>query len=265
MIELKQCIEIYITNECNLTCSNCNRYNNYDFRGHFYWEENKTFIQAWAQKITAPSITIIGGEPSIHPDLESWVKGIAAAWPNRPVAIQTNGIKEIFNYSWWPSIQKKYPNIGITVAIHNENFKSKFNNNYGEKQQFDAMMFSDCTLIPDDTYFRVHDSKPQQAWGACTMRYSHTILNGLLYRCPMVAVLPEFKKQYEVKMTEQQYTLLHAYKPLHPDCSDQELIEFRNASEYEMLQCGLCPESYKETLVTFDASRKKFFRINKSS
>jgi len=261
LIQFKFCIEVYITNECNLTCSNCNRFNNYNFTGHYNWTDSAERINKWAKRIAAPSITIIGGEPSMHPDLESWVIGVANAWPDTPVAIQTNGVKNITNLSWWKSAAKKFPNIGVTVAVHNKTFESKFQTQYNQKQQFDATRFSDCTIIPKNTGFVVHRSTPAMAWGACTMKYCHTLINGLLYRCPVVGLLPEFSKQYRVELTNEQLRLLNSYRPLSYDCSDEDLYEFNEEINFEMEQCSLCPSSYIESPVTFDSDRKKYPKL----
>jgi len=251
---LGNCIEFYITNECNLTCSNCNRYNNYDFQGHYEWNHNAEAIAAWAERIDASIITIIGGEPTLHPDLQQWAEGLAALWPDRDVMIQTNGIKPIIGMNWWETARSKYPNIGHSISVHSPGMKSKLSR--GRKNHFDAWMFSECALKDQHTYFTVHDSDPQAAFNACSMKHSHTVLNGRLYKCPMVAILPEFRKQYQVSLTERQESILLEYRSLAHDCSDQELENFVNDRHSAIKQCNLCPGSYKVSHITFDPKRK---------
>lgn len=261
MIDLKSYIELYITNECNLTCSNCNRFNNYDFRGHYAWEDSQEAIKAWAQRITAPMITIIGGEPTLHPELEQWVRGAARAWPDRPVVIQTNGLKPLRSESWWQRVTRDHVNVGVSVAIHSDRARSHLIANWGttdSRSLFDATKFADCTIQRDGSGFRVHDSDPGSAWRACGMRYSHTILSGRLYRCPMVAVLPQFQKQYQVYLSDQQQSLLHSYKALEHDCDQSDLQDFVHQRDQHMPQCRLCPAQYRESVVSFDGRRKKY-------
>ena len=199
-------------------------------------------------------ITIIGGEPTLHPQLESWTRGVAAAWPDRPVCIQSNGLLNVEKFNWWKSVRAQYPNVGTAVAVHSINMKHKFR----EEQQFDATMFTDCAIQANGKSFTVHDSDPEKAWGACTMRHSHTILHGLLHRCPTVAILPEFQKQYQVDLTSDQQQLLNSYVPLDHNCSDEELLKFLQDSNSEMPQCRLCPGEYREAVITFDPQRKKY-------
>ena len=56
-------VEFYITNVCNLNCTNCNRFNNYAFAGHQRWADNKEFYQQWAEILDVQEISILGGEP----------------------------------------------------------------------------------------------------------------------------------------------------------------------------------------------------------
>jgi len=258
---LKLCIEIYITNECNLTCSNCNRYNNYDFQGHYYWQDNADAINAWSKRITAPLITIIGGEPSLHPKLEEWVEGVALAWPDRPIMIQTNGLKPLINTLWWFELRKRFPNIGCGIAVHSPKMKNNLKKSWQEKGgQFDAWMFDECAIIDRGNSFDTHNSDPEQAFNHCGMKHSHTLLHGRLHKCPMVAVLPEFRKQYQVNLLDSQEILLNQYQPLDYTCSDQELEQFIKDADTAIPQCNICPESQEKIMVNFDINRKNHIR-----
>lgn len=256
-VKLKQCIEIYIINTCNLTCSNCNRFNNYDFQGHYNWEDSKEAIMAWSKRITAPIITLIGGEPSMHPHLDEWVKGVTEAWPDVPIMIQTNGTKQIKKTvrAWGIT------NAGFGVAIHKQSMADKFETYWGTST-FNATEFSECALIEQESKFTVHNSDPAIAFECCTMKYSHTLFQGNLYKCPTVAVLPEFRKQYQVDLLPHQEELLNNYKYLSPDCADDDLVKFVENTEHEIPQCNLCPGQYVTSTVTFDPKRKEWPRLS---
>ena len=74
-------IEFYITNVCNLTCSGCNRYNNYKFAGWQNYDDYADIIQQWSKKINLIKPVILGGEPLLNPTINKWVEGLRAAWP----------------------------------------------------------------------------------------------------------------------------------------------------------------------------------------
>ena len=85
-------VEFYITNVCNLTCTNCNRFNNHDFRGWQAWYDYQADYETWAQHVKLQRITIMGGEPLLNPSLCDWVDGINRLWGRR-VQILTNGTR----------------------------------------------------------------------------------------------------------------------------------------------------------------------------
>ena len=83
--------EFYITNVCNLNCTNCNRFNNFAFSGHQLWNDHADTYKKWANLLDIDTIGIIGGEPMLNPDFMSWVTGVRELWPNSELRIITNG------------------------------------------------------------------------------------------------------------------------------------------------------------------------------
>jgi organic radical activating enzyme len=267
--QLHDVLEIYITNECNLTCSNCNRYNNYNFSGHFDWREQQHALQTWGDRLSARLVTIIGGEPFLQPELLSWVNLIKSAWPDTPINIQTNGTVK------HPDIDAilNTDNLGISVAAHQSGLikkikktNSKFVLGPGGNIKPNVSLetdFSECAVIDKHSHFEVHDNNNVvEPFEACTMKYSHTILQGRLYKCPMVAILPTFQKQFDVRLTQKQQELLDSYRSLSHDCDDTDLEEFLISEHSPIPQCKLCPGSYVTTKITFDPSRKTRQKIN---
>lgn len=251
-----QCIEVYITNECNLTCSNCNRYNNYDFRGHMDWRMSEKDLLVWGQRITADIITIIGGEPLLHPDLAQWIQLVRRAWKSEAIMVQSNGLVRRDDLDQIRSITH---DLGIVASLHQpgmEKTMRKYQVIQRDEEIIDNTNFTACAIKDQGDHFVVHDSDPEEAFEACTMSRSHTIIGGLLHKCPMVAILPRFLSQYDVRLDQAQQELLHSYKALEPDCSDQELENFLRNENQPIPQCNLCPSDGLFSPVTFDPNRK---------
>lgn len=248
-------LEVYITNECNLTCSNCNRYNNYNFQGHHDWRLSEPAIMSWSTRITAPIITIIGGEPLMHPDLWGWVDLLRRAWVNEPIMIQSNGLVDRSDLDR----ARSDANLGIVASLHQSGMEKAIRKKIPivqPEQIIDNTNFTACAIKDQGDHFIVHDSPVDEAFEACTMSRSHTLLDGRLYKCPMVAVLPRFQQQYEVTLTSQQQTLLDSYKALDHWCSDQELQDFFTNEDQPIAQCSMCPSDGVFSPVTFDPRRK---------
>jgi len=118
-------VEFYITNVCNLTCENCNRFNNYNFSGWQKWSDHEAEYTEWAKKLRLQRITILGGEPLLNPTICDWVEGINRLW-DKGVQILTNGtrLNQVPNlYDRISKWQGTHPGIRnwIGISLHNNN------------------------------------------------------------------------------------------------------------------------------------------------
>lgn len=85
-------VEFYVTNVCNLTCQNCNRFNNHNFRGWQRWSDYEAQYEAWSKNVRLQKVAILGGEPLLNPTILDWARGINRIW-KKTVQIQTNGTR----------------------------------------------------------------------------------------------------------------------------------------------------------------------------
>jgi len=92
--------EFYITNVCNLNCPDCNRFNNFNFKGHTRWNDYFEQNKKWSQVLDIGTIGILGGEPMLNPDFLLWVEGLAQLWPSSAIKIATNGTQ----LKRWPQL-----------------------------------------------------------------------------------------------------------------------------------------------------------------
>jgi len=121
-------VEFYITNVCNIACANCNRYNNYNFKGHQLWKDYEPVYQAWSEKIRLQKITILGGEPLMNPSVCDWIRGLNRIWKKR-VQILTNGTRLNHVPGLYDSLISYIPSDGpiaytgnwIGISVHNIN------------------------------------------------------------------------------------------------------------------------------------------------
>lgn len=234
-------VEFYITNVCNLTCRGCNRFNNYKFKGHQYWNDHAEAIEVWSQRIDIEHIWIIGGEPTLNPDLEKWAMNLRRLWPNSDINVQTNGtsFNPKYNNHWKPY------KVGFGVALHDPSTADNIRKTWKYHGVFEAFDFHESTIIKEDDHFIVHNSDPQSAFNCCDMKHDHTMFNGKLYKCPAMSGLPEFQKQFDLKLTSEQQELLDAYQPLTADCDQIELEKFLQDRDQKISQCSFCPQQLK--------------------
>jgi len=69
-------VDFYITNVCNYTCNNCNRFNNHKFTGWQRWSDYEETYRRWAELIELQAIVVMGGEPTLNPTVNEWVVGL---------------------------------------------------------------------------------------------------------------------------------------------------------------------------------------------
>ena len=121
-------VDFYITNVCNLTCDNCNRFNNHDFRGWQRWSDYESDYTQWSKLVQLSAVTIMGGEPFLNPTLGDWIEGINNLF-GVEVQVLTNGTrfqqsKHLYkNFIHKASANQLINHIG--VSLHNVDQKDQ--------------------------------------------------------------------------------------------------------------------------------------------
>lgn len=270
MLHLNYC-EFYITNVCNLACPGCNRFNNYKFTGFQKWNDYAKEYAEWASQLRISNIGILGGEPLLNVDFKLWATGIRALWPRAFIKITTNGF-------YLDKIDGLYDlvktnQLELQIGIHNKQHKPKlmekiqqflqgplnyeFNNDNIYQQYMyvtDAnrvrikveynWWFHQGALIAQDGTFALHQSDVEIAHNNCHMKTCHHFIRGKLYKCGVVALLPEFSQQHKLDISQDDFDLMMSYKPLSVTDDHQRKQEFVNNIENSIPQCKFCPEVY---------------------
>lgn len=261
--------EFYIINVCNLACPGCNRFNNYNFTGYQRWDDYADVYAQWAKEVHINSIGLLGGEPLLNPTFMSWVHGINKLWPNSKLRIITNGFRLDRVPDLYETLRNK-PRIELWVGIHNKQHKreviqrvkdftqaphtTQFNSDDPYQQYMiitDAngvrirveynWWFHQGAIVKQDDSLTLHTSDPEQAHAICHMKTCHHFVRGKLYKCGVVAVLPEFDQQHTLTLSNSDRELLNSYRPLSIEDSKHEFIANLNNP---IDQCRFCPAQY---------------------
>ena len=285
-------LEFYITNVCNMTCSGCNRYNNYRFRGWQDWGHWEKNLESWATKINITQPVILGGEPLLNPTVVDWVKGLRKLWPPPGgVQIQSNGtmidrVKGLYevldDWNW------------IGISIHSQDDKEEIFNRIRNFLVHPIVETQDTTRIGSDYQFRdannkhvhcwvsdkfvqsniielgdnkltVYNSDPAKAHDNCAFRKfkNYHWIKGKIYKCGPVALMPEFDQQHKFDITNDDRTLMNSYHALSVDEFDTRGLNFFNTIDDVIPQCKFCPEEYIYKPIEF-SGRKKSWKISTS-
>lgn len=264
-------VEFYITNVCNLTCENCNRYNNFHFKGWQDWQDYQQIYQRWSELLDIHQPVIMGGEPLLNPTVCDWSKQISLLF-NKPVQILSNGTRINYVPKLYETLQRG--NVWIGVTIHNINKMQQIMVDVekflippiqkiegAEQNRFGAPYcyidannvsipfwitdnFLQSAILKDtDGRLGLHDSDPNSAHDICGFAQgkSYHFVNGALYKCGPVALLPEFDRQFNLKLSYEDRLLLNSYQPLTLENFDSYHEEFFKNLNNPLPQCKFCP------------------------
>jgi organic radical activating enzyme len=263
-------IEFYITNVCNLACENCNRFNNYNFRGWQNWNDHAVDYQKWSELVDIESIILLGGEPLLNPTLLQWIQGIKRLWPKASLQVLTNGTRLNKVAGLYQALLTREFHIG--VSLHNrlevdvifdevERFLQapvtkivgRENNKYGADYVFvDANQiripmwmdnkFYQAAVKSVDNQFTLHNSDPATAHSNCIIAQfkSYHFIRGKLFKCGPVALFPEFDQQFTLNLSDHDRELINSYRPLTVENFDAYHEEFIAQLDNPLDQCKFC-------------------------
>jgi len=272
-------VDFYITNVCNLTCQNCNRFNNHNFKGWQRWSDYQADYEQWGKLIELKSITIMGGEPFLNPTLKDWIAGLNRIF-GIDVQVLTNGTRFEHSPSLYNSFlyhsSKTRENNHIGVSLHNMDFWPKMEQDIFSFLQAPVKIYpkdqnpwkSDWQFIDANgvmvNVYRVdafgdasiktnamnnltlHDSDIQSAHDNCAFAQwkSYHFIKGKLYKCGPVALMPEFDQQNKLDISDSDRQLLNSYQPLDVDNFDAYHKEFFDNLDNPIPQCKFCPTKF---------------------
>ena len=84
-------LEIQVNQACNLSCKGCSTFSDLKWHGYYTWEEGKSWLKPWINKIELPAIGYMGGEPLLNPTIKDWIKGVHKMLPYSQQRFVTNG------------------------------------------------------------------------------------------------------------------------------------------------------------------------------
>jgi len=280
-------LEFYITNVCNMTCSGCNRFNNYKFSGWQSWDEAEPILTEWAKKIDIRHPVILGGEPLLNPDIVKWIVGVNRLWPDHSgVQVQSNGtrihkVKGLYdvctNGNWiGVSLHADEDREGIFQNIRDFlvapiTETKNTNDPIGSEYQFIDVNKTYVHVWNNDIFYQssilerpmgklsLHDSDPNIAHENCTFRKfkNYHMINSKIYKCGPAALMPEFDEQFNFEISDEDREILNSYRPLTLDEYDTRGADFLHHIDDVIPQCKFCPENYAPKQITFGIKKTK--------
>lgn len=290
-------VEFYINNTCNLTCENCNRFNNHHFTGWQNFNDYKEIIEQWSEHVVFEKLVIMGGEPLLNPSLLDWIDGLNQIFKNH-VQILSNGLLLHKNKKLYDRLDGTYAyNNYIGISWHNRNHAQVLEEHINgflqapiQKEQshdplqngstityIDANQVKIVVWVQDEFYdaavhknannrFTLYDNDPHQAHSQCgfAIHKNYHMIKGKLYKCGPVALFPEFHQQHNFDLPEQDIDLLHSYVPLEVDQFPTLGKVFLDSIDDVLPQCKFCPVNLQSNLIYPTVKGKQLPKTNDS-
>lgn len=275
-------IEFYITNVCNLGCSNCNRFNDLKFTGHQLWDEYAEIMEEWGKYIHINHIVILGGEPLLNPSVNDWIYGLRKIWKwpiSGGIQVLTNGTRLNQVKGFYEACRDNQAWVGVSLHDLNQfetvdrSIREFYNNEIIYEERSDKR---DAGGIGADWYYKknneeyagiwtqdtfyenainytpegrmtLNNSNPTKAHKNCTFRRfkNYHFIRGKIYKCGPAALFPELDDQFNLDLSDEDKKLLRSYQPLTIEMAREGLVEewFSHIND-EIPQCKFCPEKY---------------------
>ena len=242
-------LEIHLVHGCNLSCESCSHYSNQGHQGMLLPADAERWMELWSRRLSPDTFSLLGGEPTLHPDLAGFVVLARRHWPDAHLRLVTNGFF-LHRHPALPEVLRGDPNACIYLSIHHDapEYEEKLRpilellhswvRDYGIRVK-SSQSFRNWTrryLGNGDAMEPFTDGLPRKSWEQCPARHCPQLFEGKLWKCAPLAYLKLQAAKYRLSDHWKPYL---EYQPLEPGCTDEQLAEFFGREEEPA--CGMCP------------------------
>jgi organic radical activating enzyme len=225
-------LEFHLTDHCNLNCKGC---------GHFSPIARKRFADLddyrrdmkQLQKLfsTVRRIVLMGGEPLLHPQINSFLYATKSYFPKANLRISTNGILlPTMPQKFWDACRNCSVDIDITIyppLKEKESAIIQLVKSNGLRVRTNSVTFFHAF------YNRKGNTDQKAAFKKCRERwYVPMLREGKIYICPKTATLGYFNEKYDLKIPRTGFVDIYA-----PGLSGWDV---RNRLDEASLACCFC-------------------------
>ena len=263
-------LTIYITDTCSMSCSGCITFNNLALGSHRRLDDQvRTRMTSWAGLCSVEQITILGGEPLQNPELDSWMALVEELWPQSRHSLVTNGLllesrtEEICSWiergwdlevsshtpehyeqalAWWQTLLAALEQPARHRIIDDDEGRT----HYWEDHEGRPMMQIGERWQFYQSLFRVEEGQihwgaltsARRTWNLCPARECRHLVDGVMYRCPIQALMPTLNQRFEIAGPAGELASLDlGFDPLEPRSSLSLWMQTLNTPQK---QCSLC-------------------------
>ncbi len=253
-------LETMVTYACTLSCRWCTNYSDYGMTGGYVkWETARPWFDKLFSRMRVDCFSLIGGEPFLNPELETWVRQFRENYPYVTLMILTNG--QLFHKNTWIlDCMEQYGMIFLKVTEHQpgepyftdmvKTILDRFNWDIVDGRYFNQKHILDLEIAQVPTFMKTYrgeygsmkpyHNNPVQAFQICNQQICPLLEDGRLYKCSSVGMLHRVLGDHGQLNDADWQPYLNSGLDL--DCTDQELQAWvDNFGKPHDTLCRMCP------------------------
>ncbi len=255
-------LETMVTYACNLSCTGCTNYSDYNMKGNVNWADSKRWIENWLDIFDIPDFGLIGGEPMISPEIKEWIYGCRELMPDSQIRFTTNAVNFLQNtqvLDWCAEIG----NCVFKFSIHEDASYAKQSIEYvfskykwkpvteyginrwvgpnGIKFQINSPTTYVKTYKGSYGNMQPHNSNPKDAFDICVQKTCPLLYNGDIYKCSSVALLNRVLNDWKQPIDNSWHPYTTDYQPLTLSSTTEEINQFLENFGNPNQICQMCP------------------------
>jgi Radical SAM superfamily len=244
-------LEIHAAHACNLTCESCSHFSNSGHKGFPEVDEADAWMKSWNRRVVPHLFRILGGEPTLNPQLPEFIEVAARNWPHSRIGLTTNGFF-LHRHPRLPEVLSRH-NVVLRLTIHHQSEE------YLARARVILSLVDawrrdhPFEFVVEEAYERwtrrhlgfgsgvlpFTNRNPARSWETCPCKNCMQLFLGRLWKCSPITYLRLQKGSYPD--LSPQWDDYLAYQGLGPGCSDEELRTFLERKEESI--CGMCSAS----------------------
>lgn len=242
-------LEIHASHACNLHCLSCGHFSSQHYGRNVPVAAAGEWMRAWHQRVRPSRFAILGGEPTLNPELCEYVRAVRFYWPKTKIHVVTNGFF-LHRHPQLPQVlvetkpsrlvlsrhhnsaeyMKRYDDFRLLVESWRDEHGIEIELQQGIQHWTRRYFGSGDKLRP------YRHNNPQGSFAACKMKNRcRNLFNFKLYKCPPLAYINLVGETYQLSSEWDRY---RAYSPLTPDCTSQELQAW--LQQKAIPECAMC-------------------------
>ena len=242
-------LEMHVTHACNLKCESCCHYSNHSHKGNVGIAEAEAWMSAWRGRFAVEEFVLLGGEPTLHPQLPQFIPLVRQFWPEAKLTLITNGFF-LHRHPELPRVVAESGDAQIALSVHHGSpayldrirpileLTEKWRTEYGitvvvtQSHRHWTRRYRGF----GDSMLPFEDNDARRSWEICPARHCLQLFEGKLWKCAPIAYLGLQRQKFDLSNKWEPYL---DYQPLTSTAGDGALLEFIGREDEGV--CAMCP------------------------